>query len=107
MGTRGQKTIMMLRRSDLPIADRVRTSFSTMEHLAHTTKVGSTVISSLHNRATCSMDTREELDPLKEVFRLRLDMVQMDKALLEVECSQPTLLVNFARISAITSFSAT
>ena len=106
MDTRGQKIIMTLRRSDLPIVDLVRISFSIMEHLARITKVVSTVINSHHNQATCSMDTRGELGPLREVSLLRLVMVRMDKALLEVGCSQPMLLVNFARTSAITFFTA-
>ena len=106
MDTRGQKIIMTQRRSDLPIVDLVRTSSSIMEHLAHITKVDSTVISSLHNRATCSMDTRGGLDPLKGVFLLSLDMAQMDKALQEAGCLRPTLLVNFVRTNATTSFSA-
>ena len=106
MDTRGQKFIMTLRRSDLPIVDLVRTSFSIMEHLARITKVVSTVINSHHNQATCSMDIRGELDPLRGVSLLRSVTVQMDKALLEVGCSQPMLLVNFARTSAITFFNA-
>ncbi len=106
MDTRGQKIIMTLRRSGLLIVDLVRTSFSIMEHLAHITKVASTVINFHHSQATCSMDIRGESRPLKEVSLLRLVMVRMDKALLEVGCSQPMLLVNFARTSAITFFTA-
>ena len=97
---------MMLLLSDLPIVDLVRISFSTMEHLARTTKEVSMVISFRTNRATCSMDTRGELDLLKEVSLLRSGMRRMDKALLEEVYSQPMLLVNYVRTSAITSFIA-
>ena len=106
MDTRGRKIIMMQRHSDLPIVDLVRISSSIMEHPAPTIKVDSTVTSFLHNRATCSMDTRGELDPLKGAFPLSLDTVRTDRALLEVVCSQPMLLANFARTSAIIFFSA-
>ena len=106
MDTRGRKIIMMQRHSDLPIVDLVRTSSSIMEHPAPTIKADSTVISFLRNRATCSMDTRGELDPLKGVFPLSLDMIRTDRALLEAVCSQPMLLVNFARTSATISYSA-
>ena len=97
---------MMLPLSDLPIVDLVRTSFSIMGHPVRITKVASMVTNSRRNRATYSMDTRGELGPLREAFLLHLDMGRMDKVLLEGECSQPMLLVNFARISATTSFSA-